>query len=361
MYKKKIILSVVIPPLLILLLFILFLYRKPLVIKPTDSAYAYDVSSDSKENLGTTMTSAKLIDTALHFNYRLSPEIQYPYALLRIFPFEFSGFMDISGYDYLDYTVSQKGEYGINVQLYYYIPNFSKPEKGATYKPFGALGKATSQSMSHRITLNQMKTPVWWYRLVNSVPENFDAKPPLDKVSFIGLGNLPNLPRDKDISTTIYDIRFVKDLRHEIMLLVVLILLYELSFFLLCKKYQEKKLFYQKNSLTSYDAEKAQKLIRYLGQHFADTSLSLEKIEAEIGIKSHQVNEILMDHFSLLYKQYLTHIRIVEAKRLLTETNRQITDIAHCVGFIYSSSFTRAFRKSENLSPNEYRTEQKQR
>ena len=52
---------------------------------------------------------------------------------------------------------------------------------------------------------------------------------------------------------------------------------------------------------------------------------------------------------------YLIELRIREASRLLRSTDRRITEIAFEVGFSDSNYFTRQFRKSQGLSPRDYR------
>lgn len=53
--------------------------------------------------------------------------------------------------------------------------------------------------------------------------------------------------------------------------------------------------------------------------------------------------------------QYLTEKRLSEARRLLSETDRSVTDICLAVGFSSLSSFSWMFRKHVGQSPEEYR------
>jgi AraC-like DNA-binding protein len=61
------------------------------------------------------------------------------------------------------------------------------------------------------------------------------------------------------------------------------------------------------------------------------------------------------DEFKMSFKQYLTSIRIHEAKRLLLETDRLVIDIALEVGFNSISHFNRVFKTSTQVSPVEFR------
>ena len=52
---------------------------------------------------------------------------------------------------------------------------------------------------------------------------------------------------------------------------------------------------------------------------------------------------------------YLTGVRIREAKRLLLETQMTISEVALAVGYSSASFFIRSFKKTEGISPSEYR------
>ncbi len=56
---------------------------------------------------------------------------------------------------------------------------------------------------------------------------------------------------------------------------------------------------------------------------------------------------------------FLNEVRIVNAKRLLAETNKPITDIAHTSGFRNLSHFNVQFRRSSGESPSEFRKRSK--
>lgn len=57
----------------------------------------------------------------------------------------------------------------------------------------------------------------------------------------------------------------------------------------------------------------------------------------------------------MTFVDYLSRHRISEAKRLLTNRNMSVTDVAAAVGFTDPSYFTRVFRKLEGASPSYYR------
>jgi AraC family transcriptional regulator len=68
-------------------------------------------------------------------------------------------------------------------------------------------------------------------------------------------------------------------------------------------------------------------------------------------------------HFSRLFRKltgtsphsYLAQLRTAEARRLLSESDLSITEIAMRVGYASSSHFSKAFRKSTGVTPTNYR------
>lgn len=70
------------------------------------------------------------------------------------------------------------------------------------------------------------------------------------------------------------------------------------------------------------------------------------------------------EHLSRLFKKetgqnlfsYIMELKLEEAKRLLTETDRTLDDIAFSLGFSNGNYFSKVFKKNIGISPNNYRT-----
>jgi AraC-like DNA-binding protein len=59
--------------------------------------------------------------------------------------------------------------------------------------------------------------------------------------------------------------------------------------------------------------------------------------------------------FDVTFVEYLANYRMQQAKRLLSNPDMAVADVAAAVGFNDPSYFTRVFRRQEGLSPSEYR------
>jgi two-component system response regulator YesN len=58
----------------------------------------------------------------------------------------------------------------------------------------------------------------------------------------------------------------------------------------------------------------------------------------------------------LSFTDFLTRVRLQEAKRLLLKTDRTIEEIAVAIGFKNNSYFTSVFKKREGIKPSEFRS-----
>jgi AraC family transcriptional regulator of adaptative response / methylphosphotriester-DNA alkyltransferase methyltransferase len=78
-----------------------------------------------------------------------------------------------------------------------------------------------------------------------------------------------------------------------------------------------------------------------------------------LGVSQHRMSEIFKDEYGVTLSEYVGNLRLQEAKRLLSDTDTDIIDIAYSVGFGGLSSFYRFFKNSTGLSPAVYRKEYK--
>lgn len=107
----------------------------------------------------------------------------------------------------------------------------------------------------------------------------------------------------------------------------------------------------RKKSESSKPVREAQKFIQ---AHFAEP-ISLESISQQAGFNP--------TYFSLLFKretgvnflEYLTDVRVKEAKRLLSDPSKTVADIAFEVGYSDEKHFSRLFTRITGLQPSKYR------
>ncbi len=99
----------------------------------------------------------------------------------------------------------------------------------------------------------------------------------------------------------------------------------------------------------------ASNVIGFIAQHYMRSDFSLNLLATETGVSMSKINAVLKNNLGCGFGQFVTMLRLKEAKRLLRDTDTSIQDIVQRVGYIDASSFTRKFKQTEGCSPGQYR------
>lgn len=97
------------------------------------------------------------------------------------------------------------------------------------------------------------------------------------------------------------------------------------------------------------------KAMQCIEAHIADPELSLSLVSDALSITPTYFSAFFIREVGTGFNEYITGMRIDRAKKLLTVTNRRISDIAFECGFRSPSYFNSVFRKHLGMSPGEYR------
>lgn len=93
--------------------------------------------------------------------------------------------------------------------------------------------------------------------------------------------------------------------------------------------------------------------------NFIQTSLHLpitvNTLCQKLGISQSYLCRIFQKNLHCSPKQYLSQCRLLQAQKLLQETDLAISDVAAAVGYSDVLSFSRFFSGKQNMSPTEYR------
>ena len=84
-------------------------------------------------------------------------------------------------------------------------------------------------------------------------------------------------------------------------------------------------------------------------------SISLEKAATIACLSASHFRRVFKKECGVSFSQYLTAQRIIQAKLSLIDLQKPISDIAYELGFKDSNYFSTVFRKSEGISPREFR------
>jgi len=114
------------------------------------------------------------------------------------------------------------------------------------------------------------------------------------------------------------------------------------------------------------DAEKCgvhnSKLVRkvrdYALSHISET-ISTEALAKECGLNRTYLSKLFSDEAGMSPGQYVTQIKIEEAKRLMGITQKSIAEIAEYLGFSSQSHFQRVFKNTTGKTPGAYKASMK--
>lgn len=83
--------------------------------------------------------------------------------------------------------------------------------------------------------------------------------------------------------------------------------------------------------------------------------LSLDTVAKQIHISSYYLSHLFKDELGITFVEYLTRVRIEEAKQLLKRTALPVNAVAGEVGYDDSSYFCKVFKKVTGTTPHKYR------
>ena len=93
---------------------------------------------------------------------------------------------------------------------------------------------------------------------------------------------------------------------------------------------------------------------RYIDQHFKET-LTLDQLAEEAHMNKFYLSHAFKQEFGVSPINYLISCRIEESKYLLAETDLSISQIAQLLNFSSPSYFSQVFRRTQGVSPVEFR------
>ncbi|MNO26554.1 HTH-type transcriptional activator Btr [compost metagenome] len=97
--------------------------------------------------------------------------------------------------------------------------------------------------------------------------------------------------------------------------------------------------------------------LHYIKEHFYE-DLSLEKMASVVFLNPAYFSQLFKQKTGQGYKEYVTSLRLEQAKLLLLNPRLKLAEIAERVGYQDMKHFTQMFRKRYQLTPTEYRQQQ---
>ena len=95
-------------------------------------------------------------------------------------------------------------------------------------------------------------------------------------------------------------------------------------------------------------------ITRYLQEHLAD-EVSLSVLADEFHLNPQYISQLFKSEIGVNFLAYLTNIRMEHAKKLLLTTALSIAEVSEQSGYTDYRVFTKVFKKSEGVTPSQYR------
>lgn len=120
---------------------------------------------------------------------------------------------------------------------------------------------------------------------------------------------------------------------------------------------------YNHSSLKAEEAARITDLLTHTMHHqklFLDSDLSIDSLSRQLNVSRHHISQVLNENFQLTYSDFISDLRLTEAKDRLQQKKFQhytIAAIAMDSGFSSVSNFNELFKKKFNQTPSQCRSE----
>ena len=95
-------------------------------------------------------------------------------------------------------------------------------------------------------------------------------------------------------------------------------------------------------------------IMRYMQEHLSE-EVSLSVLSEVFHLNPQYISQLFKNKIGVGFLAYLTNIRIEKAKKLLLSTSMSVTEIAEFSGYSDYRVFTKVFKKTEGITPSQFR------
>lgn len=95
-------------------------------------------------------------------------------------------------------------------------------------------------------------------------------------------------------------------------------------------------------------------ITKYMQEHLSE-DVSLHILSEEFHLNSQYISQLFKNEIGVNFLTYLTNIRMEHAKKLLPSSSLSIAEVSEQSGYGDYRVFTKVFKKSEGITPSQYR------
>jgi AraC-like DNA-binding protein/ligand-binding sensor protein len=91
-----------------------------------------------------------------------------------------------------------------------------------------------------------------------------------------------------------------------------------------------------------------------LAQRRYAAPLRLQDAGRELNVSADHLGSLIRQHLGQTFGEYLSHVRVNHARRLLDSRQHTVAEVAHRTGFADQAHFTKVFKRLTGLTPKQY-------
>ena len=112
---------------------------------------------------------------------------------------------------------------------------------------------------------------------------------------------------------------------------------------------------YLKENRSEHSRQLTEKIAQYIERHYGDSMLSLTAIAEHFQLTPQYLSTFFKKQTGMNLTDYISRVRIEQAKKLMRDKTLTFTQIANKVGYANDIGFIRVFKKYEGTTPGKYR------
>lgn len=305
-----------------------------------------------RENFSDTASVGILTKKNDHFlfQYTKSSKIKRPFTAV-FFPIEELE-LNLSQYNKIEFDIifDKAQRVPVNLSLHYddyhvrYITEFIEVKKGI---------------QQYTLDISNFKTPPEWYE-ANKLSLNDLPEITLKNARTISIESCHLLAPTIQDSYQINSITLHRNLTgYQITLILIgvfSLFLWSVFYLNIFQKKAEKivhiPIVPTKDQMSDNEFDK---ISLYISEHYKDPTLTVKMVAKTLGYSNAKISQVLKEETQLSFPQYLSMIRITEAKRIFqTGDFSTISDVAYLIGFNRPNNFSRVFKSLEGCTPKEF-------
>lgn len=291
------------------------------------------------------------------FKYKMGAGAKDPFVGTGLFVDKIDDLINISNYDNITIELDPMHCDDAEITLHFFIPGFSSIENGISQRYKKADLEIIPNKTKYTLNIAEgFHTPSWWY-VVNNIQKQKLPKEDYTKFAGISFSNHPQAKMGEQYELAIKSITFHKNPDKLAVLWGILFITYIVIYGTIQYYARKRAVFipYEKVELEEQPDSELEILTNFLNKHYTLHSLTQTTAIEKTGLKASQIRQIIQETYGKSFKQYITDLRITEAKRLIIETDNKISKIASAIGYPHTSTFNHIFKEYTGYSPNEYK------